>query len=472
MLVAAGTDPVAPAAGELRTRLRQLRRQHHTTSLSEKLTDMYIVVLVVGTIGLSLVGGFSDFLGSPGVQQSDPARRWWLAVAAGLVAAGLAWHGLRSLGPLLVSPATPTWVVSAPVDRRAWLLPQLRWLLVGAASVGALLGLGAALSGSVGDPAQLGWWSFAGASCGGAVVAISVAAQGAGSSLWWARRAGTVFLGTGGAVASALVLAHHLALPIVGPPVAGQVVVAVVGLGALPLAVAASLRARRSLAWVDRASLSAGTQLFGGVTTAAVLLDPSALTEVLAQRRWLRIGRVRHRAFRPAPRLLVLLQAELRRLGRRPGALAAWGMLLLAMYAVGAALPSAAPIAQILLAFLAGDRLAGGLRTVSRSAGLRRVLGGSETELRLVHFVVPALGTAGWFLLSLPAVPLSVGWLDGVLLLGVVVAVYRFATRRLVSYSGAVVDTPAGLMPVDIMGQLLRGLALLAVLVFVQALHL
>ena len=41
---------------------------------------------------------------------------------------------------------------------------------------------------------------------------------------------------------------------------------------------------------------------------------------------------------------------------------------------------------------LAVDRLTGGLRSVSRSPGLRRALGGSDTLLRGIHVVVPAIG--------------------------------------------------------------------------------
>ncbi len=61
-----------------------------------------------------------------------------------------------------------------------------------------------------------------------------------------------------------------------------------------------------------------------------------------------------------------------------------------------------AGIAHLVGAYLAADRLTGGLRTVCRSPGLRRALGGNETTVRLAHLVVPALGTALWWLATAP----------------------------------------------------------------------
>ncbi|MEV4499781.1 DUF6297 family protein, partial [Micromonospora arborensis] len=127
-------DPTAgvPTARQLRTHLRRARGRHHDHSLSDVLGDAYVMVLFVGMYGWFAISASRDMLDSPTVGQAEPGVRWWLAVAALLAGAGLAWRGLRALGPLLVTPATQSWATSAPVDRRAWLAPRFVLLLLGA----------------------------------------------------------------------------------------------------------------------------------------------------------------------------------------------------------------------------------------------------------------------------------------------------------------------------------------------------
>ena len=219
---------------------------------------------------------------------------------------------------------------------------------------------------------------------------------------------------------------------------------------------------------MDRASLTTGTQFTSAAATAAVLLDPSRLAALVESRRWRSIGRVRSRRFRPVGRFRVLLQAELRRPVRHPSAVLVWAALLLAMYAVAVALPSIAASAHIVLAYLATDRLTGGLRTIGRSPGLRRSLGGNDTVLRLAHIVVPAAGALVWYLAALPVVRPLPGPIDALLWAGVVAAAYRAGTRPPMHYGGAVVDSPFGMIPVDLVRQVLRGPDLVAVLVVIQ----
>ena len=243
--------------------------------------------------------------------------------------------------------------------------------------------------------------------------------------------------------------------------------IAVVG---LPAAVAATVFAARALPRVDRAALTMGAQFATAAVTAAVLLDPSMLAGLVETRRWRAVGRVRSRRFLPGGRWWALLQAEVRRLWRRPGSVVAWSALALVQYAVAVALPTVAGSAQVVLAYLAADRLTGGLRAVSRSPGLRRALGGGEIPLRLIHLVVPAVGAALWWLLTTPTGGTEPGWVAAVLVAGVVGAVYRAATRPPLAYGGAIVDTPFGMIPVDLLSQLFRGPDVLAVAVIAQIL--
>jgi hypothetical protein len=104
---------------------------------------------------------------------------------------------------------------------------------------------------------------------------------------------------------------------------------------------------------------------------------------------------------------------------------------------------------------------------ISRSTGLRRTLGGSDREQRLAHLVVAAIGTTAWYLATLPVVrPLSP--VDFVILPGVIFAAYRTATRKPMRYGGPVADTPFGMIPVDLIRQVLRGPEIVAALVFVE----
>jgi len=272
-------------------------------------------------------------------------------------------------------------------------------------------------------------------------------------------------LGLAGAVATAVVASHVARVGLSVPTVPVAAVLAVAG---LPLAVTATVRAVRALPRLDRATLTAGTQLATAAVTAVTWLDPSLLSGMLEVRRWRKVGRVRSRPFRPWGRAWVLWQADLRRQVRRPTSLVLWGVLVLGQYAAAVAVPSMAAIAHLVGGYLAADRLTGGLRTVCRSPGLRRALGGDEITVRLAHLVVPALGAVAWWLVTVPVGGAPPAVLQVVLVAGVIAAVYRAATRPPMRYGGAVVDTPFGLIPVDLLRQIVRGPDLLAVLIVVQ----
>ncbi|MET8254418.1 DUF6297 family protein, partial [Micromonospora sp. NPDC005197] len=158
----AETPAGLPTARQVRTHLRRARRRHHEHSLGDVLGDAYVIVLFVGMYGWFAVSASRDVLVSPTVGRADEGVRWWLAVAALLAGAGLAWRGLRALGPLLVTPATQSWVTSAPVDRRAWLAPRLGVLLAGAAAGTALLAVAVAVLGGVTQLGAVGWAAAAG----------------------------------------------------------------------------------------------------------------------------------------------------------------------------------------------------------------------------------------------------------------------------------------------------------------------
>ena len=229
-----------------------------------------------------------------------------------------------------------------------------------------------------------------------------------------------------------------------------------------------TILAVRALPRVDRATLTTGAQFANAASTAMILLDPSLLAGLVESRRWRRIGRVRSSRFLPGPGWWALLQADVRRLRRHPSAVLIWAALIGVQYAAALALPGLAGAAQVVFAYLAVDRLTGGLRSVSRSPGLRRALGGSDTLLRGIHAVRRLIGAGLWWLLTLPTVDPGPAWLAPTLAVGVVLAAFRAGTRPPINYGGATVNTPFGMIPVDLMRQGSRGPALLAVLVLVQ----
>ncbi|MEU6072853.1 DUF6297 family protein [Micromonospora sp. NPDC047074] len=460
------TRPAAgPTARQVRGWLRRSRRRHHTGSLGDTLTDIYVVVLFVGMYGWFAVSGLRGQLGSTPPARVDTADRYWIAVALALAGAGLVWRAVRVFGPLLVTPAAQAWVVSAPLDRRSWLLPRFGWLVLGASAGAGLIGAAAAFTGGSDSAVELGWAALAGVACGATGVSASVVAQAARREPRWARLVGTGLVAAGILVSLLVVLGHLAGFSIPRPPVSSTVLV---GLLASPVAVLVTARAQRALGAVDRASLTAGAQYADAAAHAAVLLDPSTLAALVEGRRWRSIGRVRSRRFRPGGRFAVLVQADLRRTFRHPSAVAVWAALLLATYAVAVAVPSIEAAAFVILAYLATNRLAGGLRTVSRSPGLRRALGGHETVLNLAHVVVPAVGAVVWYFAALPGVRPGVGLIDLLLLPGVVAATCWGATRPPLRHDGVVVVTPFTMIPVDLMRQVLRGPDLVAVLVIVQ----
>ena len=88
---------------------------------------------------------------------------------------------------------------------------------------------------------------------------------------------------------------------------------------------------------------------------------------------------------------------------RRRGDLFAWAALILAPYAMAIFTASAVGSTRIIAGYIAVDRLAGGLRLVSRSPALRRALGGTDGALKSIHIVVPAIGLAIWWAATVPA---------------------------------------------------------------------
>ncbi len=456
---------VTPSARTLRRRVRRARRAHHGRSLGDALNDLYTLLWVFGVYGGIAVTAIVRHLRRPAAPL--PVETHWLLVAALLLAAGVAWWALRMVGPVLATPAERTWALSSPVDRGGWLRPRMLLLLFG---VGAGAALAATIAAVVVRSGAIGGSALAGAAAGVALAASAVTLQRVGEGAGrWAALPGVLLVGSGLATAAVAVVARRTGMGLPHPAASAPLLLAATG---VPLAAFAVFTAWRALGRLDAAALGAGAQVASAGATAAVGLDLSLLLDVLEVRRWRRVGTVRSRPFHawPGARWMVLLEAEARRLLRRPDALAIGASLALAQYALAMAAPSSAVLLRPILAYVAANRLTAGLRTLSRAPGLARALGVGEGRLRALHMVVPALVVAAWWAVTAPTSATPPGRLDLALVVGVVGSAYRAATRPPMSYEGMALETPFGLLPVDMVRQLLRGPDLLGATIVLRLL--
>lgn len=457
-------------ARAVRRLMRSARKARSTTTLREQIGNGYEILLTVAILGGIGVQAGRRLLtvASTGAPPANANVLAWLLVALTLLLAGLAVRGLVAIGPLVAGPATRTWLLSTPVDRAGLLSVWHLWTLLASAATG--LGYGV-LIGHLGSAGlvELGLCAGLGLLVGVALTGWSVRRQ-AGRSAWFGQLA--MWLVGGGLLLGLVVGVLRLAgaaPPSVPSP--GWLLVAVAL--AVPLAVVGIWGGARIRGRINRAALAEGAGLAGATVTAASWFDPSLLSGLLTQRRWLRLASVRSTRLRPGSRTMVLLGAELRRVRRSRAAVLTWATLLVVQYTVSAVIsPLWTSVVQVVGATLAADRLAGGLRTVGRSAAIRRALGGTDRQLRLVHLVIPASAALVWSALTWPVV-WSAGPLLGVLYPAVSAAlvIHRMATRRVMDYNLAgTLDPGVGVMPIGLLTQLVRGPDLLFLLAAVRTL--
>lgn len=462
-----------PAARELRSWMRSTRRGRADRSAWQQFEDIYLVVFTIvfaGVTGGNVVLNLNDRSAA-----CTSVGCEWLLLTVPLILVPLLVSGmlriLLSVGPVAASRATGFWLLATPVDRAALLRPSYRTVIAVSAAVGApaaVLGwalFGAAWS-TVGEAAVLTTALLVCTAC--AAVWAQQSAVRSRRALWVAD--GLLVM----AAVPALVLATRPDRPAEsvetldiisygdvssGPLAADQVRFIVVALLALLAAVVLVVRTGRSLGRLSRASVVSGGELLSGMAGAAVTLDVSLLADIVAARRWRRVGRVRSRRGRLAG-TLALVHREALRVLRWPRRLVIGLALLLVPYAVaGTGYDVLVPLAAGLACFVAVRPLMDGLRSVSRSPGLVRALGMAPRELRIAMSVVPAVFAGVWSVLLLPALQhpsvafaVAVGALSGVV---------RQASAQPPSYAGPLVATPMGAVPPGLFSQPIRGFDLL-----------
>jgi hypothetical protein len=164
-----------------------------------------------------------------------------------------------------------------------------------------------------------------------------------------------------------------------------------------------------------------------------------------------------------------MLDAEARRLVRHRTPLVTYAAMVGLPYVCAIVLtPVPVTLVRVLAGYVATNALAAGLRTVSRSAALRRSLGRSDGWLRSVHLVVPALGALIFVVATAWSGRSFTPELDVVLAAGLALAALRSATRPPMVYDTAWLVTPLGVVPVGLITQIIRGpdLAIVLALLF------
>jgi hypothetical protein len=451
-----------PPARELRTHLARVRRSRRAAAGQGPDRDWYTPLLAVAVLGGLLVQGVRRVTGAEAGPLPHAPHVGLLLGAVGLVLAGVVLRAALALGPMLAGPAVRHWVLAGTVDRAAMLRPRYVALAAAAALAGAGGGALAALVAAVAPPwwAAL-WWAGTGSGAAAALAAVAVVWQ-AGDART-GRAVGTALVAAGAVtVAAALLVPRASTVPALPAPAATT--------AAWALALLLLGHGWRRLGVLDRAALGAGSGLAAAVQAAGTFMQPSLLLGLLEERRWRSAQRGRSRPGRGRG-YGALLHSDLRRTLRTPGALPLAVGLLLVTYAAAAVLPAVVvPTVAVVAAYAVASRAASGVRAVTRSAALRRALGGTDRALIMVHLVAPLVVVAVWTAALLPAL-LPLNPLAAVLIpVGAVVVVERSATRPPPDYGAAVFDTGFGGVQVDLVRQLMRGPALLAGLAAVQLL--
>ncbi|MFI9388516.1 DUF6297 family protein [Kutzneria sp. NPDC052558] len=447
-------------ARAVRSELRRMRRRRNPRSILRRLYDLSDTALYLGMAGGLVTEAVIKTQSAPALSLAPAphtaASVSWMAVAVALAAVAAFGQALLAVGPVWAGSATQAWILASPVDRRSALLPTyLRTVLLGGIA-GGLLGGGLTV---IYPPALVNvpWNGVAGFLVGVLLVGVTAEMQTRARPVRWLFAA---LLGI--AVVMGGVVALRLDVPSLAMPATYPALIL-----AVP-AVVALVVGFRALPRLHRGSLSAGADLMLAASVSSTWLDFSLLTSALALRRARRIGRVRSVRLKGSRELAFVL-ADLARLRRYPATIAMWVALLpVPFFAVISLPPIAVGPVQLLAAYIAADRFAGGLRTICGSAALRRALGGTDASLKSIHLVLPAVGAVVWCGLTSFALPIAPTATTVISAAGAVIVVYAMATRPPMTYVSPAFDSPFGSMPVNLIRQLVRGPALLVGLAALQ----
>ncbi|GAA2866783.1 hypothetical protein GCM10010517_26330 [Streptosporangium fragile] len=383
--------------------------------------DRYEALFGLAMAGVVLAQPISSALAAIS-RPADPSR-----AGAGLALVLLAYAGFlaiaRALGPVALPAADAAWLLLSPLHRRGVLGRTAALLLGVSVLAGAAFGVGALAV--LGAPDQLTLRLVTavllGVSAGVGGMALTVLSQ---SSPTWEPWLNAVLVTT-------TLLAVAATLAAVNSPL------------------------RRLLAGLTNAPAPPGA-LLAGLAPAAVGMDPGALTWITEDNHWRgRVLRSRRWPRLPAPQALAW--QEWRRLGRRPGRLAAlFGSAVLPVLAARAAGGATAAVLGAVLAGALAAAVAGtwGARRDADNPALARLLGVGARAALAARSPLPALLGGAWLTLALTGLTLSGAlaagpwWLFGPLAAPALAAgALRMARRRPIDHTMPVIETAGGAVP-------------------------
>lgn len=440
----------APTPAEIRGLIRSWRRGRVTAPWGEILYQAYLALLTVLIYGSGLVSAVVNAGQAVAVCASETCVG---TRTAGPVLVVLIWLALgaavlRLLGPLMSSPATSAIVLSTPVDRGRWLWRQYWSMVLLAAATAAVPAVLAAVTAGW-SLTTVGALALAAAALASTTYAGGAVAQSRARSAW--RMIGPI-----AALAAVAALAGVAAGITSGfaPPTSAWWWLAPTALA--PLAGTVAVLGHGRLGRLRRRDLTRGHGLANGLSGALAGLDTALAFDVVLQHTSRQRAVVRSR--RPwGPRgPLALVTADLIRLRRSPVRVLVLAAAVVPAYALAEAGAGALTVpVMVVLGFWAAVPLGAGLRVLSRSGGLVRLLGARSWQLRVGALVVPTVLLVAYGLGSLWALPHPL--LAPAVGLGALAALTRWLAAPQPDYASAMVSTPMGAMPVTLFTNAVRG---------------
>ncbi|MBL7255169.1 DUF6297 family protein [Paractinoplanes lichenicola] len=382
--------------------LSPVRRWISRTQSSHRERGATLNSLYIGALTIAIIGGMLHRQVAAIFWPSAPDASALTAGSLVAVCYGLLYLALRRFGPLALSRAAASWLLTAPVSRRRLLLPSLRLTGIAAALLGGLAALAiaghAAPRSEAGDEVAL--LVTGGALVGLVLLLVATAAQAGGR---WGdaldRLAGLVFA----AGLAGLVTAATLDRPAVitqWPPISA--LLPVVGAVALVVIVALALVIRGLAATPSDRVLDA-SRTAGTLFDTAFGMEPSFLTDMIERRFW---ARRRLRSTPLFPRLPVLVAQDLLLTLRRRTRLL-WLLLTAALPVLLGGAPGWVLGAAVLAGCLiAGLTASGNVKTDAGNPVLLRLLGLSSRQAVLQRLWVPGVLAGLWAAIALTTLDL------------------------------------------------------------------
>lgn len=452
-------DELVPV-GEIRADIRHWRRGRAEAKFWDVFTDAYIAVfatLMFGAIAINILI-HARWATAAGCRSGGCAEaRSWLPWVVGLAVVVAALGVARLFGPAHASPATASWLLAAPLDRADLLRPRLLALsgvlVLVAAVISAVVAtlVGFVVAGIVAYALSVLLVVLA---CVGLAVLSQAGRPLVGRAVTWTLAV---------AVWAVLLLVALDDAPVLDNPKVGATWIAVLVV-VLLLALAATVQAVRRLGRLTRHDLAPGGRMAPGLSGALATLDLALLYDVLLSRRWAGHESVRSRRGGPSG-AMALVRADWIRLRRSPQTLVVVAAAVVVPYAAATlGLGRAQPLAVSLTGFLTGLGLCTALRVVTRTPSLLRAMPFPVSTTRATMLAVPGVALLLFGLACTPTLHASMDlewetavWMGAACGASAVAAAVRWVTGRPPDYSRPLVSTPAGGVPTNLYGSVLRG---------------